>query len=45
MACTMACPKFKKGLKMASTPLGVKMGSYFEAEYRVDKQYIIGLLC
>jgi hypothetical protein len=45
MAFTMACPKFKKGLKMASTPLGVKMGSYFEAEYRVDKQYIIGLLC
>ena len=37
MAFTMTCPNFKKGLKMAFGPLGVKMGSYFEAKYRVDK--------
>jgi hypothetical protein len=30
MAFTMACPNFKKGLKMAFGPLGVKK-EYFEA--------------
>jgi hypothetical protein len=26
MACTMACPNFKKGLKMVYEPLGVRLG-------------------
>jgi hypothetical protein len=29
MAFTMACPNFKKGLKMAFGPLGVKSHCYF----------------
>jgi hypothetical protein len=28
MALTMACPNFKKGLKMVSRPLGVKKGCF-----------------
>jgi hypothetical protein len=40
MAFTMACPNFKKGLKMAFGPLGVNGDPNFP---RVDKLFFLNL--
>jgi hypothetical protein len=43
MTFTMACPNFKKGLKMVSGPLGVKnkLNNYFLIEHLFHKPNVI----
>jgi hypothetical protein len=41
MAFTMACPNFKKGLKMVSGPLGVKLVLLFPEELVLEKCFPI----
>jgi hypothetical protein len=44
MAFTMACPNFKKGLKMAFSPLGVKNVMFFKTRDEEGKLLYLVLL-
>jgi hypothetical protein len=37
MAFTMACPNFKKGLKMISGPLGIKLSMKYESHGQLGR--------